>query len=402
MKGLPLEGYRGVLLGRVWVAPVLSHLLANFGAEMIRVESMANLGIIRRSQPFYGDQPDLDLNSGFQSWNQCLLSATANLKEPRAVDLVSRLVGESDIVIENYPPGTMDRYGLDYESLRQVKPDVIYISLSAVGQDGPLRDVKTYGPTLGALTGLDSMLGYPDGEPAYEYCYTDPAGAVIGFFYVLSALRHRNRTGEGQYIDLAQAESTTCLMGEALMEYFMTGRERGMQGNRSTRMAPHNLYPCRGEDQWVSIAVKTDLEWRRFCKAIGSPPWTCEERFADSFNRLRNQEDLDGFVGDWTRNHSPYEVMDILQKVEVAATPHMDAQSQSTDPHYCERQVYMEVDHPKLDGIPLYTVPWRFSETELKTDRAPMLGEHNDYVYGKLLGLSKEEIARLAKDKVIY
>ena len=402
MTELPLEGFRGVLLGRIWVAPVLAHLMANFGAEMIRVESMTNLGVFRRSMSFIGEETDLDLHFGFQNWNQCLLSAAANLKKPEAVALVKKLVAKSDVVIENYPPGTMARYGLDYEGLRQVRPDIIYISLSAVGQNGPLREVKTYGPTLGALTGLDSMLGYPDGEAAYEYCYTDPVGSATGLFYVLAALRHRQRTGEGQYIDLGQAESTTCLMGEALMEYFMTGRERGMQGNRSRLMAPHNLYPCRGEDQWVSIAVKTEEEWQAFCDAIGRPRWTGEERFADSFNRLQNQEDLDGLVGEWTRNHTPYDVTEILQKAGVAAAPHMDVESQWNDPHYRERQIYKEVDHPKVDGVPLYTVPWRFSETGYRTDRAPMLGEHNEYVYGEILGLSGEEIAQLAEEEVLY
>jgi len=402
MAGLPLEGYRGVLLGRIWVAPVLSHLLANFGAEVIRVESMANLCFFRRSLPFFGDQIDPDLNSAFQNWNQCLLSATANLSKPEAVELIQRLVAKSDIVIENYPPGTMARHGLDYESLRQVKPDIIYISLTAVGQDGPLRDVKTYGPTLGALTGIDSMLGYPDGEPAFEYCYTDPVGAVTAFFFVLSALRHRSRTGEGQYIDLGQAESTTCLMGEALMEYFMTGRVRGMQGNRSLHMAPHNLYPCQGEDQWVSIAVKTEEEWKAFTRAIGEPEWTEEEKFADRFNRLHNQEELDKHIAEWTRNHAPYEVMAILQKAGVAAAPHLNEQGQLYDPHYRERQVYVEVDHPKVAGVPIYTAPWRFSETQFKSGRAPMLGEHNDYVYGELMGLSQEEIARLTEEQVLY
>ena len=217
MTGLPLEGYRGVMLGRVWVAPVLSHLLANFGAEVIRVESMSNLGPIRRMPPLSGDTPDPDLAWNFQCWNQCLLSAAADLTKPKALELVKKLIEKSDIVIENYPPGKMAKYGLDYESLCQIKPNLIYISLSAVGQNGPKRDIKTYGPSLGALTGLDSMLGYSNDEAVFEYCYTDPIGSVTGIFYVLAALRHRKKTGEGQYVDLAQAESTTCLMGQAII-----------------------------------------------------------------------------------------------------------------------------------------------------------------------------------------
>jgi benzylsuccinate CoA-transferase BbsF subunit len=402
MSGLPLEGYRGVLLGRVWVAPVLSHLLANFGAEVIRVESMASLCPVRRFRPIHGDNPDPDLAMNFQSWNQCLLSAAADLTKPEALLLVKKLIAGSDIVIENYPPGKMAKYGLDYKSLCQIKPDIIYISLSAVGQNGPNRDLKTYGPSLGALTGLDSMLGYPDGEAAFEYCYTDPVGSVNGIFYVLAALRHRKKTGEGQYIDLAQAESTTCLMGDAIMEYFMTGRERGMKGNRNPYMAPHNLYPCKGEDRWASIAVKTENEWRSFCDAIGNPPWTKENRFSDKQNRIRNQEKLDEFVGRWTRNYTPYEVVDILQKAGVAASALLEEQEILSDPHCIHRKIFVEVDHPKLNGIPIYTQPWRFSDTQYKTGRAPMVGEHNDYVYGEILGLSKEEIQKLQDEKILH
>lgn len=402
MTGLPLEGYRGVMLGRVWVAPVLSHLLANFGAEVIRVESMANLGPIRRLLPIHGDQPDPDLAMNFQSWNQCLLSAAADLTKSKALELVKNLIAGSDIVIENYPPGKMAKYGLDYENVCRIKPDIIYISLSAVGQNGPKRDLKTYGPSLGALTGLDSMLGYPDGEAAFEYCYTDPIGSVNGIFYVLAALRHRNQTGEGQYIDLAQAESTTCLMGEAIMEYFMTGRERGMKGNRNRQMAPHNLYPCKGEDRWVSIAVKTETEWQAFCDAIGNPDWTEEERFADRQNRILNQEELDGYVGEWTINYTPYEAMNILQEAGVAASAQLESREILDDPHYLHRKIYVEVDHPKLSGIPIYTQPWRFSDIGYKTGRAPMVGEHNNYVYGKILGLSREEIEELQDEKILY
>jgi benzylsuccinate CoA-transferase BbsF subunit len=402
MSGLPLKGYRGVMLGRVWVAPVLSHLLANFGAEVIRVESMANLGPVRRFIPIHGEEPDPDLALNFQSWNQCLLSAAADLTQPKALEMVKNLIAKSDIVIENYPPGKMAKYGLDYESLCQIRPDIIYISLSAVGQNGPKKDLKTYGPSLGALTGLDSMLGYPDGEAAFEYCYTDPVGSVTGIFYVLAALRHRNKTGEGQYIDLGQAESTTCLMGEAIMEYFMTGRERGMKGNRNPCMAPHNLYPCKGEDRWVSIAVKTEKEWQAFCNAMGNPIWTAEKRFSDQHHRIQNQEKLDEYVGEWTQNYTPYEVMNILQKAGVAASPQVDEKDQLADPHYLHRKIFIETDHPKLAGIPIYTQPWRFSDTRYKTGRAPMIGEHNDYVYGEILGLSKEEIENLQEEKVLY
>ena len=182
----------------------------------------------------------------------------------------------------------------------------------------------------------------------------------------------------------------------------MTGREHGMKGNRNHYMAPNNLYPCVGEDRWVAIAIKTEEEWQAFCEAIGNPIWTMEKRFYDKQNRIQNQEKLDELVSEWTKKHTPFEVMDILQKAGVAASPKMEEDEIVGNPHYMNRQIHVEVDHPKLDGIPIYTQPWRFSNTQYKTGRAPMVGEHNDYVYGKILGISKDKIENLQDEKILY
>lgn len=396
---LPLEGYRVVNFGWQWAAPQLGTLLVDCGAEVIKVESSSRMDIFRRISL-------LDPLSGnpFHVWNHGVLGITANLKEPKAVELIKMLVAKSDVVIENYPPRVMRELGLDYEHLREVKLDIIMISMPAAGQYGPLRDVMTYGPSLGALTGLHSMLGYLDGEPAFEYCFTDPVAAATGAFVILAALRHRNTTGEGQFIDMAQAEATTCLLGEAVMEYSMNGRVMGFQENRSRWMAPHNNYPCIGEDKWVSIAVKTEEEWQAFTKAIGEPEWTKNEKFADSFSRLRHQEELDRLVAGWTRNYTQYEVTAILQRAGVAAAPVMSEEEQYWDPHHRARETYELFDYPGgAIGVPVNNTPWKFSLTPVKIQRsAPMMGEHNDYVYGELLGLSKEEIARLTEEQVFY
>jgi benzylsuccinate CoA-transferase BbsF subunit len=191
-------------------------------------------------------------------------------------------------------------------------------------------------------------------------------------------------------------------MGEAIMEYFMTGKERGMKGNQNPHMAPHNLYPCKGEDRWVAIAVKTDQEWEAFCNAIGNPEWTKEQHFSDKRRRIQNQDKLDKFVRDWTQNYTPYEAVDILQAAGVAASAELELDEMFNDPHCLHRRYHVDADHPKLAGIPIYTQPWRFSDTQYKTGRAPMLGEHNQYVYGQILGLSAEEIENLQNEKVLY
>jgi len=406
MTQFPLEGIRVINFGWVWAAPVMGHLLADFGAEVIRVESHTRPCFFRRSMPLVGDKPGYNLCGHFQNWNRNTLGITADLKRSRAIELIKKLVGKSDVVIENYPPRVMKARGLDYESLVRVKPDLVMISLPAVGQTGPLKDIMTYGPSLGSIAGFASLLGYPDGqEAAFEYCYTDTIASVTGVFLILSCLRHRNLTGEGQFVDMAQSEASTCLIGESIMEYSMNGRVMGFQGNRSQWMAPHNLYPCRGEDRWVSIAVKTDREWESFCQAIGNPSWTKDEKFADNYARRRNRKELDRLVSEWTRNQTPYEVMDILQKAGVAAMPSLDDEERCfTDPHHKARESIVDVKTPDIDQpVPIYNVPWKLSETPGKVRHcAPMLGEHNDYVYGDILGLSKEEISSLTKEKVIY
>lgn len=406
MVPFPLEGYRVINFGWVWAAPVMGHLLADFGAEVIRVESMSHLGVFRRTGSLVGDEPGLNLSGNWHNWNRSMLGITANWDKPEAIELTKKLVAKSDIVIENFPPRVLKGHGLDYESLRQVKPDLIMISASSAGQTGPLKDIMTYGPSLGCLAGLAALLGYPDdGEVCFEYCYTDPTAAVTGAFLILACLRHRNLTGEGQYIDMAQSEASTYLFGESIMEYTMNRRVMGPQANLSRWMAPHNLYPCQGDDRWVSIAVKTEEEWKSFCKAIGSPPWTRDEGFADSFSRLQNRRELDRLVSEWTVNYTNYQVMEILQKAGVAAMPSLDDEERCfTDPHHKARESFVDIKTPDIEQpVPLYNVPWKLSETPGQIQRhAPTLGQHNDYVYGEVLGLSQEDISRLTEERVLY
>jgi len=399
---LPLEGYRVVNFGHVWAAPVLGTLLADFGAEVIKVESMRHLDIFRRYITITG-KPDIDLGFPFLNWDHGMLSMTVDFSKPKGADLVKRLVARSDVVIENFPPRVLPAYGLDYPHLREVKPDIVMVSLPAAGQYGPLRDVMTFGPSLGALAGITAMLGYPDGQAGFEYCFTDTIASATGVFCVLAALRHRQLTGEGQFIDMAQWEAASCLVGEAVMDYGMNRRVMGFQGNLSRWMAPHNTYRCQGEDKWVSIAIKTEEEWQGFCHAIGDPPWTKDEKFADLQSRLHHREELDRHISQWTVNYTHYKVMEMLQRVGVAAMPLLDEEERLADPHLASRETYTKVDHPKAKGVTIYNVPWKLSRTPGHIQRSsPMLGQHNDYIYGEVLGLSGEERARLTEDKVIY
>jgi benzylsuccinate CoA-transferase BbsF subunit len=405
MTGLPLEGYRVVNFGWLWAAPLIGYHLADFGAEVIRVESNSNLGIFRRwALPLEGDQMDTDIGGAiFQYVNHSVLSITANLRKPEGIELCKKLVAISDVVIENFHPRVMKSLGLDYENLRQIKSNIIMVSLSGVGQTGPLCDVLTYGPSVAALSGLQSLYGYTDGEIVAEAATADPAAGTTAAFLVLAALRHRNRTGEGEFIDMGQTEPTSSILGEPIMDFFMNQRVAGFQGNRRAGMVPHNIYPCRGDDEWVSIAVETDEEWKSFCDAIGNPPWTTEERFADKLSRLHNQDKLDELISEWTVGHTGYDVTAILQSAGVAAMPCFGDEGVWHDPHHRARETFVLRDHPKVTRPIPYPGPvWKLSETPGEVRRAPILGEHNDYVYRELLHLTKEEIARLVEEEVIY
>jgi benzylsuccinate CoA-transferase BbsF subunit len=389
-----------------------TQLLGDMGAEVIKVESRHRLDGLRFGRPVIGDDVSggdegkwPDMQPAFHALNRNKLGITVNMKHSKGLSLIQKLVRVSDVVADNFSPGVMARNGLDYESLRKIKPDIIAISLSGLGQYGPMSNATVYAGSIISLAGISSMIGYY-GEPPLgmtAMAYGNSNASVHAAFAILAALYYRERTGEGQYIDLSEVEASVSILGEAIMEYSMNGRVLGPQGNRHSIMAPHNNYRCKGEDRWVSIAIKSDEEWQHFCQAIGNPEWTKEARFDDGLSRWKNQGDLDKLVTNWTSCYTPYEVMDMLQEVGVAAVPVMNVEDQYFDPHFKERQTYIEIEHPLVGLEVLYGIPWRLSETPGQIRRvAPSLGEHNGYVFGELLGLSTKEIAQLVEEKIIY
>ena len=297
----PLAGVRVVNLGWIWAAPALAGAMADMGADVIKIETGRRVDNTRRSGALYKDVPLLNHSSLTLLRGQ--RSVTLDLANPESRDVALEIIAASDIVVENYRPGTVARWGLDYESVRRARPDVIMVSLSAGGQTGPLSKITTFGSTLSCLTGLDSIQGYFQDEPqAFGTAHIDPLNAYFGLTAALSALRHRERTGQGQYIDLGQWEATTTLFGAPILDYQWNGRVQGTMGNRDVSMAPHGVYPTRGADAWVAIAVENEAQWRSFRRALGGPAWAREPRFADMYRRLRNQDALDERIGAWTKN----------------------------------------------------------------------------------------------------
>jgi len=400
----PLKGVRLTEFTSAWAGPYATCLLGFLGAEVIKVESLARLDHSRHlafstGKRFTGpDESDV-----FNNLNLNKKSVTLNLKEPEAVAIAKKLAALSDIVMENMRPGVMPRLGLGYEALKEVKPDLIYLSSSACGQQGPEREYVGYAPTFAALGGVSYITGYEDWPPSNFMGAIDLRSATTAAASILAALVQKQRTGKGQYIDMASQESIAVLIGDVILDYVLNGRVQTRKGNKGYRSAPHNAYPCAGEDRWISIAAATDEEWEGLCRTMGRPELMEDKRFARIEDRYENQDALDQLIGEWTRDKDGYNLAARLQEAGVPAAPTLNSKGLFKDPHLHDRGVYVRVKHPVIGDNWVIAPPWRLSETPAGIHRhGPLLGEHNAYVFGDLLGMSPEEIQRLEERKVIY
>ena len=404
-KNKPLQGVRVLDFGWILSVPHCTQWLGSMGAEILRVESNAHTEAGRTGARASTDGVTGVNRSGpWNNNNYSKLGLTLNLKDPRAIDLVKELVATCDIVGENFAPGVMERLGLGYEALREVSPDLIYLSGSTLGVNGPDYEATGWGPNTLSYGGLISLTGYEADAPVQaggnlpDYLI----GTVMGF-HVLSALSHRRRTGEGQYIEVSMAETVSTLIPEAFMDFSMNGRELGRTGNHVPEMSPHEVYPAEGLDQWVAIAVADDQEWRSLCGAAGHPEWSSDPRFATLGDRKRNENELDRIIGEWTATLPPRDAMHLLQGVGVAAGPVMSTFDLLEDPHFTERGFVIELDHPEVGPRAVAGLPARFSAMpDVAYFPAPLLGQHNDYVFGELLGLDEDRVRQFMDDEVIY
>jgi benzylsuccinate CoA-transferase BbsF subunit len=404
MSDGPLSGVRVTEFTSAWAGPYATCLLGFLGAEIIKVESRKRIDHARFTSFTTGTNfSNPDQSPVFNSLNLNKQSVCLNLTQPKAVEIAKRLVEKSDVVVENMRPGVISRLGLDYQALEEVKPDIIYLSSSSCGQTGPDREHVGYAPNFASAAGLSYVTGYPDWPPSLLSGAIDLRSATAAAFSILAALLCHQRTGEGQYIDLASQETSVMLNGSALMDYLMNGRVQMRKGNRDDRMAPHNCYRCRGDDNWISIAVANDREWRALCSAMGMPELAEDERFSRAETRWKHQDELDPIISDWTKDRDDYELMHQLQEVGVAATPSLSNKALYQDPHLRERGTFLQVDHPFLGKDWVLSPPWRLSETPASVRRhAPMLGEHDQEIFEKLLGMSPGEIESLKEEQVIY
>ena len=400
----PLERYRILDFGWVLAGALPGMILADMGAEVIKVETRQRMDYMRLGRPIIGDEPDPEQHPLFHNVNRGKLSIAMNTTKPEAIDLIKGLVSHCDVVVENFSPGVIDRLGLGYDVLSSIKPEIIMASISSNGQTGPLRDLRAYAPSVGALSGLDSTMGYEGERPlGLKHAYADIAGALHSVFAIVSALHQKEQTGKGQYIDVSMLRATVATMGVGLMEYEMTGSVMAPKGNYDPVMAPYGNYPCKGQDAWVSIAVRTEEEWQGLKMAIGKPAWCEETPFESRYSRLENRQELDGNLAAWTRERTAEDITEQLQANGVAALPVMAAEERLFNPHFQERGLYSDIEHPSLGTEPIYNIMWNLEQTPPSIRRhAPLLGEHNQQVFGGLLGMEKDDINRLEEEQVLW
>ncbi|MBI4331606.1 MAG: CoA transferase [Chloroflexi bacterium] len=408
-KGLPLEGIRVVEFTEQIAGPMAGKAFADFGAQVVLVENeeRARTGSsARHPGTGAGNLSSLNLGHHFNKFNTNKLSVTLNLNKPGAMEIAWRLISKSDVVLSNFMPRVLEKWGLTYPAVRQIKPDVIFVTMPAFGARGPYRDYRTLSWNLMAMCGLDYASGFPGSPPvrANPHSYPDtssqPFHALIG---ALAALNWRERTGEGQHVEVCQYESTVCFTETFVFEYLVNHRNPRPAGNSLDYAAPHGVYRCQGHDAWCAVAVFTDGEWRSLCRVIGRLDLIADQRFVSLEDRLNNAVALDGIINSWTGQRSSWEVMEMMQKEGIAAGVVENTEDLLLrDPQLKSRGHWVKIEHPeagtltneewgfRLSGIP--PLQWR---------RAPLLGEHNDFVLTGILGMSESEINQLIIDGVV-
>ncbi len=387
---LPLAGVRVIDLSWIIAGPTATRFLAMMGAEVIK------LGSARRPDPSTRSAP-------FQAYNQSKLYAALNISTPEGLALAKQLIAISDVVIENFAVGVIERLGLGYEVIAALKPDIIMVSSSGTGHSGPQKDYVAYGSLLQHYTGWNAISGYPGREPIKGGLWADPWVGMELAMVIVAALTHRASTGEGQYVDFSMAEALSASIPEAILDYQMNGKVREPQGNRDDRDAPHGVYHCAGEDRWIAIAVTNDQEWQALCRVIARPDLAADPRLLHAAERHQHQDELDAAITAWTLLHTDYEAMHLLQQAGVPAGPSLDISRVYHDPHMRTGGYLTTLQTSDGEMRDLPGLPWRFADLEaLHITAAPFLGQHNAYVYQELLGLSEAEVARLVEAQIIY
>ena len=421
MASLPLEGVRVMANTYTWAGPYAGMVLADLGAEVILIESIQrwqwntrgfmarpSKALVETLGSIGGAYPNKD--PGERPWNRHAMfnsaarnkhSFTVDLMKPEGVEIVRRLASISDVLIENSTPGVMDKLGVGYDDLRKVKPDLVMVSSSGMGARGPYAGHRGFGTQMEDLSGFTWLRAYPDGEPS-ETPMTNHSDASAGAgiaLAVLYGLQHRNRTGQGQWIDCSQSEKLIGQVGDVVMDYTMNGRVEGTLGNRHRSMAPHGAYKCAGNDRWIAIAIENDRQWEALKGLMGSPAWANDQKFRTSLGRWKNQDELDKGITEWTKTKIHSELFLTCQAAGVPAAALCDEAEISRDPQLLARDFFVPINNPEA-GTHLHIGPlWQSSSVKFAVRKPDVrLGEDNAYVYKDVLGVSNDTYVRLERE----
>jgi len=397
-----LEGIKVADFSWVIAGPLTAKFLADFGAEVIHIESSTSPDVLRSVWPMKDGIAGINRSPTFARYNSSKYGVSLNLRHPKAVEVARRIVAWADIVLENFTPGVFERFGLGYEELQKVKPDIIMLSLPLFGRTGPLATHPGLGVQLSDLIGFGNVTGWPDRPPnTAPGAYTDFISPYYAVSALMAALDYRRRTGKGQYIELSQYEAGLHFMAPVIMDWTVNGREPTRKGNRCDHAVPHGVYRCQGDERWCAIAVFTDKEWRSLCQVVGDPALAENTRYDTLTGRIEHAEEIDRLVEEWTTGHSAEEVMSKLQEAGVAAGVVANGRDLYQDPQLAARGFNQELEHTEI-GLHHYPgPPFKLSKTpgEPRT-AAPCIGQHNEYVYQHILGMSDEEFVQLLNDGV--
>jgi benzylsuccinate CoA-transferase BbsF subunit len=386
------------------VGPLTLKFFADYGATVIRVETSKRPCATRTSPPFKDGKPGFNRSGYFNHFSGNMMSLSLNMGHPLALDVVKELVAQADVVTENFMPGVMDRWGLGYEELKKIKPEIIMVRQNGFGLDGPYKNLAAFGMTLAAVVGIPNFIGWPDRGPLPigVGAYTDCISPRFASAAVIAALDYRDKTGKGQLLDLSQFETALYFVLPGLLDAAVNGREPVRNGNACPFAVPHNVYPCKGKERWCTIAVFNDEQWVQLCKVIGEPEYIDDPRFNSLLHRKENEKEVDAFVERWTINLTPEEVMAQLQDAGVPAGVVKNAADIYSDPQLRHRNLFWPMDHSEMGTFTHLGASFELSKTRAQAYMpSPCLGEHNEYILTKILGKTDEEFLELLQEGVL-
>lgn len=400
----PLHGVKVTDFTWIGAGSFTTKLLADMGADVVKLETSTRPDTLRLMPPFKDKVTGINRSGYFADRNTSKRSIALNMKEPRARELAKKMISQSHIVINNFTPDVMAKFGLGWEDVRAFKPDIVYVAMSLLGATGPERDYLGYGHMINAMSGLLRLSGHPDREPTgtgtnYPDHIPNPTHAV---FALLAALRHLRRTGQGQFVDVAQLEPAVALLGPTVLEWTVNGTDRGRIGNAHDEFAPHGVYPTAGEDRWIALAITSDQKWQAMASAMGQADWVNHEPWTSINGRRADRIALDAAISQATRQWDGRHLMQVLQSARVPAGVVQDSADVMTDPQLVHRSQWVRLEHPEM-GMSLYSAPpMHLSATPAWPRRpAPLLGQHTHEVCREWLGLDDLEINEFIAEKVL-